>query len=70
MGRNMALDEQRRLFVVDAGCEVLGGCASGVGSKLVWVLRHGDGVKVDDHVIGVEVVLHVRPVDQGTKVIA
>ena len=56
--------------MVDAGGEVLGCRATGVGTKFVWVLRHCDRVHVDDAVEGVEVVLHLGPVDQGAKVVA
>ena len=55
---------------VDARGDVLRGRAAGALAQLGRLLRHGDGVQVDDAEDRVVGGLHVAPLQQGTGVVA
>ena len=61
MGCDVALDEERALVRVDSAGEKHGCKLAGLTPKLLWVLFHGDGVKIDDAEKVVLLILPVHP---------
>jgi hypothetical protein len=65
----VGLDKQRRVIGVNSRRDVLRDGSAGVFAEFRWILRHGDGVKVDNTEHGVVRRLHLTPLQQRTGVI-
>ena len=70
MGCDVALDEERALVRVDSSGEKHGCKLAGLTPKLLWVLLHGDGVKIDDAEKVVLLILPVHPAFECAQIVA
>ena len=70
MLRHARLVEQDRTLGRNAGGNQARRHLAGALAELLRVLRHGDGVQVDDAVDGFEIILQRHPVPDRAKIIA
>lgn len=70
MSANVALHEEGACLWVEAACDVERDELLSVEAKSLWVLRHRQGVKIDDTEEILLLVLLFNPAPDGAKVIA